>query len=699
MPNTLETNQGEHRADPRGAHARIDEPGVLASDVHTFGIRETGKETMTEEVQRSTPAAGGFDGRDADIDAVNPIFAMQASYGDRVPVAPATDEFAAFDADDGAYEDLYDSTYEDPYGHRFESPYGDAPIGMPAANGFRSADASAMPSQGMPRPVAPEMPSPIHALKDKAVQVVSAPKNNILLTIVFYALVALYAAWDIFGTAYDNDIWFIMATGEEIMKNGIPYTNPFSLHEDMGIVVQQWLPCVISYLIYGLGGFVALGAWVLVLFVAMAFSFYKVGRILRNDSYGSELIALVFVPLTVVMSTYASVRPHLYTMIAFIWIIGLLTLYRRTSKIAYIIPLPFIVALHVNFQASMAPFDIVIMVCYLIPNFLKPLHERGRLEALQCIEWDYKRLPLLIVALASIVALLANPYLLDGALYLVKSFGSASYRDYISEMNPLVPASHWVYITALLIFVAAAIVVGAQGSKLINFPLLLLMVGTTALSFTQIRNIWLGPLFCALYLVSVSSHHCISLWMRAKAAKVLSCVAGALATIGCCLLIAFEIPAIRELPANDSSTPVAALDYLDEIGADKDRTRILNFFNSGGYFEYRGYKVVMDPRPELWAPSITGLSFDYYKEFVDMTLGDTYIDDYIAKYDLNVYVVDKTDASVDIFKNQEIYLEISGGSDYRAFIKRDAYEYITGKDISTAPKAVRYTPKNATDRS
>ncbi len=82
-----------------------------------------------------------------------------------------------------------------------------------------------------------------------------------------------------------------------------------------------------------------------------------------------------------------------------------------------------------------------------------------------------------------------------------------------------------------------------------------------------------------------------------------------------------------------------------------------------------------------------------------MTLGDTYIDDYIAKYDLNVYVVDKTDASVDIFKNQEIYLEISGGDDYRAFIKRDAYEYITGKDISTAPKAVRHTSKASAERS
>lgn len=691
MPNTHETNEGDRRYDAP-VEGDLSQAGAHRQECsHTFGIRQTN--------DHRSPAH-----------AANPVFAMQSRYGEQVPTTCATDEFSLFDSEEDVNAGNFEGVVERPckqvyFAERAVSGDGSPVEGLQFAAALPANDAgtfaAALPANGAGdfAAASPSNISPINALKDKAAQIVTDPKNNILLTVVFYALVALYAAWDIFGTAYDNDIWFIMATGEEIVNNGIPYTNPFSLHEDMGIIVQQWLPCVISYFIYSAGGFVALSAWVLVLFVAMALSFFFVGRILRNDSYGSEIIALVFMPLTVVMSTYSSVRPHLYTMIAFIWIVGLLTLYRRTSKIAYIVPLPFIVALHVNFQASMAPFDIVIMVCYLIPNFIKPLHARGKLAKLQFIEWDYRRLPLLIVTLVSVVALLANPYVLDGALYLVKSFGTASYRNYISEMNPLVPASNWVYVTALLIFVVTAIVIGAKGAKKINFPLILLILGTSALSFTQIRNIWLGPLFCGLYLVSMSSHRSIRLWIKAKASKVVSIASGVLAAIGCCLLIAFEIPPIQALPQNDSSTPVAAIDYLDEIGADKNKTRILNFFNSGGYFEYRGYKVVMDPRPELWAPSVTGLSFDYYTEFVDMTLGDTYIDDYIAKYDLNVYVVDKADASVDIFKNQEIYLEISGGDDYRAFIKRDAYEYITGKDISTAPKAVRHTSKASAERS
>ena len=40
---------------------------------------------------------------------------------------------------------------------------------------------------------------------------------------------------------YNNDLWFLIATGREILENGIPFENPFALHDGMRMVVQQWL--------------------------------------------------------------------------------------------------------------------------------------------------------------------------------------------------------------------------------------------------------------------------------------------------------------------------------------------------------------------------------------------------------------------------------------------------------------------------
>lgn len=40
---------------------------------------------------------------------------------------------------------------------------------------------------------------------------------------------------------FDNDGYFLIATGKEIVENGIPQFNPFFLEEGYRIVVQQWL--------------------------------------------------------------------------------------------------------------------------------------------------------------------------------------------------------------------------------------------------------------------------------------------------------------------------------------------------------------------------------------------------------------------------------------------------------------------------
>lgn len=566
------------------------------------------------------------------------------------------------------------------------------------AGALNAQQASAPADSAMPMPSVPgavagavsAMPTPAQVCARFSTWA-DKPRNNAILSVLFAAIIAVFTFANIFPQSYDNDIWFILATGEYIVENGIPYTNPFSLHEDMAIVVQQWLHCIIAYLIYSHFGFVGLGFGVVFLFAVLAFSLYKVGRIIRDDSFGSEWILLLMLPVIYTMSPYLTVRPHLYTMIAFTWIVGCLTLYRHTSKIVYLIPLPFISLLQANLHSSMAVFDLVIIVCFLIPDFMKPLHRRSWLKSIQLVDSSYPRMPLLAVLVICALTLLVNPYFIDGALYVVKSFGAASYANYIAEMNALTPARHPLYAIAAAILIATAIVVGRMGPKRINFPFALLVLGCGILSFTQVRNIWLCSIFCFFYIIWVSAGHSIRILSDWKGRIPVSAAICAVAAVLSVILCIVNIPQLEKRPENNAYTPVAAMDYLDEIGADKDKTRILNFFNMGGYIEYRGYRTVIDPRPELWSPSITGSSTDYYKEFVDMSNGETYVDDYIEKYNLNVYIVPKEDAAVDMLKNQEIYLEISGGDGYRAFILRSAYEEITGKDISTAPDAVRHS--------
>ena len=47
-------------------------------------------------------------------------------------------------------------------------------------------------------------------------------------------------------------------------------------------------------------------------------------------------------------------------------------------------------------------------------------------------------------------------------------------------------------------------------------------------------------------------------------------------------------------------TPLDAKEYLDKCSIAKSRIKILSSFNNGGYFEWNGYKVFIDARPEIY---------------------------------------------------------------------------------------------------
>lgn len=523
-------------------------------------------------------------------------------------------------------------------------------------------------------PKVPPVPSLSPSPQRSSASPEPASGSNKVLFALFASLLVVFAFAIIFRDAYDNDIWFILATGEEIAKNGIPYINPFSFHEEQfGFIAQQWLVCLLDYHLYQASGFIGLGILTVALSFILMISMYVTGRFLKGDKTGGEVLLLIMMPVIYGMSSYMSVRPHLYTMIMFVWFVFFLEHYRRASRITWLIPLIPLIAIHVNLHAAMAPFDLVIIGCYLIPDVLKPFHARGRLARWRLEGAEYKRMPLLVCLVLCALALLANPYVLDGALYLVHSYGYADYKYYISEMANMAPASSIVNIVITVVVFFTVICIGARGSSRIDLPLALLVLGTTCLAFMHIRNRWLVVLFCFLLLAHYAHGRSIRLFAKAKIAYVATPTIVALGLIASIGGVFFALPTLTEEPKNNSYTPVAAMDYLDDIGADKQNTRVFCFFNAGGYVEYRGYKVNIDPRPELWGTSITGSDFDYYKEYVDMAKGDSVFNNYVEKYDFDVFIIPKDDNSMTYFSNNWDYVEIPGGEGYFAYALKEKF--------------------------
>lgn len=539
----------------------------------------------------------------------------------------------------------------------------------------------------------------------------SAPyRNNIVLMALAGVGLALCAA-EAFRGSFNFDIWYMLATGREIVQNGIPYENPFALYDGMSIIVQQWMLCVLVYGIYTAAGFVGLALWSMVLAVALMASLYRLGRLVKADRFGGELLMMLLLVAMPALLSYITMCSSVYSMIAYTWVVFLCEKYRRTQRYRWLALLMPLVVVHAGFHLSLAAFDLVIIGCYLVPDVLAPFHRRGRLMGIAFERSDYKRLPLLVALVGAAVALCINPYGIRGALYLFLSYGAADYGGAVPEMRAFAPAAGGIYgMSSLAMLVLAGLAIGRLGLKRINLPLTLLVVGTAFMTFQHVRNMWLVAPFA--YALVAGAMHGWSLDFaklprrrsgkapastpatagaaagsaagveqapagkaafapqRSRRAKALSYgVGGVLIVASIAVAGAMVVQSAPEM-ANQEKTgqysPMALVNAIEQDAGGTD-VRIFNPIRLGGYLEWRGFKVSMDSRLETWNSAISGLDRDYYTEYVDMTNGEWSASDMEAFLDENGldYLIAEKGSPLDTYlEHAEGYVNMLGTGDY-----------------------------------
>lgn len=469
-------------------------------------------------------------------------------------------------------------------------------------------------------------------------------KASYFLTLLLSCLIIVVGLQAI-KTTYDNDLWWLLATGREIVKHGFPRTNPWAIHDGMSIVIQQWVPSVILYGLYSLGDMPAVEVMLVLQIIVLFIILWKLCSYL-SEGKNTELILLTILVAFVSLSSYFSSRPQIYTMMLYAILVLDLEKYRRTNNRRYLYVIPLITMVHVNFHASMAPLDIFILLLYLVPDIPALISRKFHQSVLFRLS-SYARLPLLIASLAACAAMLINPYGIRGALYLAESFGTANYNGFIAEMGE-------THITTLsgfadiALIILGGIAIGRNGKK-IDFPLTALFVVMAFVSMMHERNIWLVALFALPLIVTGLYGYSLPAirlrWLHHRPVYIIFTIA----TLDFMLIYSYAniwptmVDYINLYKSDSIDYPLQACDWLDayaeEHGIEKGQIRLFNNFNNGGILEFRGYKVTMDQRPELWEPAITEQSRHYFQEFVDFMSGDLDMDDYMNEYSWDFYLV------------------------------------------------------------
>lgn len=436
--------------------------------------------------------------------------------------------------------------------------------------------------------------------------------------IIFLGILIIFCAVNLNP---NNDMWWMISTGKYIVQNKtIPKINPFTIHNSYGIIVQQWLTAIFNYEIYIHFGNIGFITTAILMTVLSLFLCYRYISIFTNDINTKMLLISV---AAFVFAAFAATRPTIFTIsVVLLELANLEKWNRDKNKIRYLIPLIFLSILEINIHAALWPLLLILTLPYIVPGYV--LNFKYFIADLMNKKW------LIIANIFMFLCGFLNPNGANAILYLVKSYKKTALMNSILELQKPTILGIWgiLLIVQIVFLVLYLREYGANS----DFSKVFLAAGTIFMSCTAVRNVWMATIGCLPLLavmlqkmIRFRKEHIYELWKTFIINAVL---------LGYIAVILPEIAGLiknKEIPVKD------AAEYLASV-TDPDNERVYTSFDNGGMFEWYGFKVYTDARPELFTEEINKKeSID--SEIYNVEYGVINYRDFIDKYDFTYIVV------------------------------------------------------------
>ena len=424
----------------------------------------------------------------------------------------------------------------------------------------------------------------------------------------------------------DTDFYFLYKSGEYICNNGFPVKDFLSWHENMDIIVQQWLFDVLLYKAYSVAGKAGLFIAEFVMCLAVSALIYMLCKKVSKNFFVSFVAS--FSAAAVIAAEFIVTRPQCFTYLMLIAELLLLEQYVSSKKAAFLIGLPIISVILINMHASMWPM----MFVFLLPYFAQAIPVKTkRISQKPCCSFIF----LAAAAVSSLVCGFINPYGLKSMLYLITSYGSKELNDGVTEMNPITASSPvGLLFLGIMLAVLMFAVLGRRNKSELRF--VLLCAGTAVLALSSVKAFPYFLISAAVFITSTYKNFTFKVNVSTEKANrktlFIRFVAGTVAILLICVLLFMQFGGklSDEVPFEKEINP--AVFELKSIY--KDDTILFNGFNSGAYLEYCGIPAFIDARAEVFLEK-NNHEADYYSEYYKVVKGDTYYKEFIDKYGFN----------------------------------------------------------------
>ena len=415
--------------------------------------------------------------------------------------------------------------------------------------------------------------------------------KKILLLMPIYTTLVFIFIYEL-NKYFDNDVFNMIATGNNIIKYGIPKYNPFFNIDKIPIIIQQWGWCVLLAAIYNSSGFI--GLYILNLLQILLFTFTT--YILLKDYIPKKWCVIIglFLPSLCFIN---NLRPELITIILIFWDIIIFEKYDKTNKPVFLLFLPIITLLEMNLHGSIWAIHFGILLVNIISKCFTAKEKIKK----DCVI-------IAISVLLMIASLWVNPYGTQGITYCINSL-TCTMNLNIRELCPPTVLS-FIGIVSIILMIFSIFSLFYKGNKnkyeykLQTFVYSFII---SLITFQIKRGIYFAPL-AIIYIIRwvkniVNIERFNSqIFQCLKSNKAYKIISSIVIYIYCLILlitlgINYKIPLYEKDVVNKDLYEIGKYLKQKEINTDP---LIFTSFNYGNYLEFLGYKTFFDSRPEIF---------------------------------------------------------------------------------------------------
>lgn len=475
------------------------------------------------------------------------------------------------------------------------------------------------------------------------------------LYILFSIIISVFCI-SIVKIELQNDTFSAIKIGDYIINNGLDFTEHFNFNPDLSFHNARWLFNVIIAFIYNSFGFVGIYIFTCLLSIIL-------GLLIFNIIYKMNKSLIISLVITILSMAYASgyitARAQLISYILFLLEIYFIEKLLRKNKIRYCIYILIISILIANIHTTVWPITLVLFMPYFAEYLLsktKFIKKSKRLYS------DITSIKLLFITfIITSISGLVSPLGLLPYTYMFKTMSGISVK-FIQELERV---NIFFDYRALVLFVIYIYLFVYLKNK-IKISDLFMVTGLFFLGILAIRNLVFLIILCTICLCRQINNALEDNISKVKIIEdriysdkfILGVIIFYILFLGG---INYSINIYNKKFINDTIYPVKASDYILK-NLDTKKMRLYNDFDIGSYLEYRGIKVFLDSRSEVFC-----------KEFNDTTiLEDFYNINYFQDHYKKVF--DKY-SFTHILLNKDITLDlyVKNDNDYKLIYQDDYY--------------------------